>query len=312
MGTMRARAARKWGADVCAVFDTDAARSRALADAMAPCRAATTPSLADWSDFDAVFVCTPPCERGAAYEALARSIPTFIEKPIGLSAPKAAELARLASRQAVLTAVGYMNRYRASVRLARQRLQGQTLLGACAHWVNGVYKVPWWSCVEQSGGPLNEQATHFVDLARFLLGEPTRVAASATPHPTHPHLVGNAVLTLSFDNAVLASLFYSCRADVKAISFRVFTTCEELCLEGWDLDLIDPEDHRLLAPAPTDRYTIFDTETATFLDAIVAHKPSTILCNLTDALRTQHVLDAATRALAEGSPQHLSTASTLF
>ena len=139
-----------------------------------------------------------------------------------------------------------MNRYRASVRLVRERLQNQTILGASANWVNGVYMVPWWTRPDQSGGSLNEQASHFVDLTRFLLGQPTRVYAVATPHPEHPQLAGNAVLTLSFPNGILASLYYSCRAAVKAIGFRIFTAREEICLNGWDLNLTDSQEDRLL------------------------------------------------------------------
>ena len=307
MGTLRARSARKWGAEVCAVFDINPARSRELADSIAPCRAATVPSPANWSDLDAVFVCTPPSERGPVREALERGLPTFMEKPVGLSASDAVGIARLAAARNIPTAVGFMNRYRASVKLVLERLQSQTILGASANWVNGVYMVPWWTRTDQSGGSLNEQASHFVDLTCFLLGQPISVYAVATPHPEHPQLAGNAVLALSFPNGILASLYYSCCAVVKAIGFRIFTSREEICLSGWDLNLTNSEDDRLLTCTPTDRYAIFDIETAGFLDAVSRHNPETILCDLADGLRTQRVLDAAARALADGYPQDLST-----
>src|SRR5262249_55596760 len=86
MGTLRAHSALKWGAQISSVFDIDLDRSRKLADSLTGCRAMIAPRETDWREFDAVFVCTPPSEREVVREALERRIPTFMEKPVGLSA----------------------------------------------------------------------------------------------------------------------------------------------------------------------------------------------------------------------------------
>ena len=64
-----------------------------------------------------------------------------------------------------------MNRYRESVLRVRSILADEAVLGGTCYWLAGVYNVPWWSDQEQSGGPLNEQAAHLIDLIRFLMGE---------------------------------------------------------------------------------------------------------------------------------------------
>src|SRR5215471_17324210 len=148
MGTLRARAASKWGATVAVVFDTNLNRAKELASSLS-CRMSIISDTTDWQAFDAAFVCTPPYEREPARLALAQGLPTFIEKPVGISVAAVADLAELAARRSVPTAVGYMNRYRNSVRLARERLQGCTVLGVSANWVDGIYKVPWWTRSDQ-------------------------------------------------------------------------------------------------------------------------------------------------------------------
>ena len=50
-------------------------------------------------------------------------------------------------------------------------IRAAAVLGAAGNWVNASYAVPWWGRRELSGGPVNEQATHLVDLARHLVGE---------------------------------------------------------------------------------------------------------------------------------------------
>jgi predicted dehydrogenase len=76
---------------------------------------------------------------------------------------------------AVIVSVGYMFRYSLAVERMRELLQ-QTPGGAravaarygCAY--SEIRKPFWWD-VRRSGGPVVEQATHFLDLARHLAGE---------------------------------------------------------------------------------------------------------------------------------------------
>ena len=75
-------------------------------------------------------------------------------------------LLELVKRVGVVNAVGYMNRCRNSVRLAKKVLSGRKVLGISCAWVGKKYLVPWWIDKDLSGGPFNEQATHvwnFVD-----------------------------------------------------------------------------------------------------------------------------------------------------
>lgn len=297
MGRLRAEGARRHGARVVAVHDERPELARALADELG---ARVAPSAGDlgWGELDAVFVCTPPGARGAVeLAAAANGAALFVEKPVGLSAAAAGPLARAARDAGIVTAAGYMNRYRPSVRSARDALAGERVLGAVGFWVNAVYQVPWWADPRQSGGPVNEQATHLVDLSRFLLGEVTRVRA--VPSPAGDTGAPGAAIVLELARGAAVTLFYSCGVTGKRIGFEAFTPEGGVLLDGWDLRRLDPATREPLSDAPAERYQVFHDETAAFLRA-AAGEGGEVLCDLDDALRTQRVVDAIGRALRTG------------
>jgi predicted dehydrogenase len=290
MGRERARAALSLGARVVAVHDPDIERARALA-----AEANESVVVPDWREIDfdaldAVFVCTPPSSRGPVEAlALAAGVPLFVEKPIGLSAAHAAATLEMLDSAPGITAVGYMNRYRASVQAARDAVRSDTVLGLSASWAGGRYAVPWWSEPAHSGGPINEQATHLVDLMRFLVGEISAVQAIADEADEA------ATVNVRFRNGTLGSLLYTCRARHKAISLQVVTQDSRVCLEGWDLRLRG-EDGSFFPEMIADRHQIFEVEVAAFFDAVRKDSPEPILCDFREAIGTQRAIDAIRRS----------------
>ena len=141
---------------------------------------------------DAAIIGLPPAAHGrmtgdgAVELAFAQAgIHMLIEKPLAVSDPaQVKELAavlstaRAASGNPLVTSVGYMLRYHNVVNELRALLgtsaaQGQTpcvFLGRYAAAYPFILSPSFWDA-RQSGGPIIEQATHFVDLARYLLGE---------------------------------------------------------------------------------------------------------------------------------------------
>jgi myo-inositol 2-dehydrogenase / D-chiro-inositol 1-dehydrogenase len=297
MGRQRARSALGLGARLVAVCDPDVARAREVAALGSDSRI-----LAEWRDLnlasiDAVFVCTPPNLRGPVeIQAIEAGVAVFAEKPIGCSSEQAAAIVDAVQRKPVLTAVGYMNRYRPSVQAARDALGGKAVLGLSANWAGGRYGVPWWDREDLSGGPVNEQATHLVDLARYLVGGVREVHAM-TAGPAGPHgAPETAAVSLRFDRDVLGTVLYTCQARQKAIDLHVFTEDHRVSLEGWDFRLRGA-DGRLFPEGEQDRNEIFDLEVAAFFDAIRKSSAAPILADFSDALRTQQTVDAIRRSL---------------
>lgn len=297
MGRLRALASASFGADVALALDCSREAAVEVANCYPGCRAADRMEEIDWTELDAIFVCTPPAARGPVeLQAVRNGIALFVEKPIGLSAIAVEPLRRAVVASRSISAVGYMNRYRESVRTARARLSGEKILGANGHWINGMYGVPWWTDRGISGGSLNEQATHLVDLARFLIGEVESVQATAVSCPDRSQLIGTAAITLRCEGDLPCSLIYSCRASYKSIGFQVFTDLGSISLMGWSLDLQNESGSPFMEPS-ADRSQIFYEETGQFLAAVRTAAPDLILCDFEDAFRTQLVMDAIETAI---------------
>jgi myo-inositol 2-dehydrogenase/D-chiro-inositol 1-dehydrogenase len=306
MGLQHARSATQLGHRVSVVCDVDAMRAAALAANQPGCEVATDPVQIRWNEVDAAFICTPPFARGAVELLAAQAgVPLFLEKPIGLSALQCLPALQALRKIGTITSVGYMNRYRASVRKAKELLQGETVLGFAGHWVGAAYRVPWWGDPALSGGQLNEQCTHLIDLARYLAGEVAEVNAIAQPGPEGSGGTAAVSTVLRFRNGALGTIICGSLAKEKQIGCRVFTPRGQLVLEGWDFkwspsavfgdgsDLEDSED-------------VFTAECAAFLNAVRTGETAGIRCDLAEAMKTQRVVDAARAALVGSGAQAIA------
>ena len=293
MGRERARCAHKAGARIRAVYDSDAVRAEELASQW-EASVFGTPDAFEEEGFDAVFLCTPPgSHRSLALAAVRAGISFLVEKPVSTSYeindPVGAELAR----RPVLNAVGYMNRYRASIQQTRKLLTGRHVLGICCHWVCRKYSVPWWMDLASSGGPLNEQATHLFDLCRFLIGEISFVeSVSSMPFDSGDLSLG-AASSIRFESGALGTVYYSCEASAKDIGVRIFTSEGAVALAGWDFQLTENSiDGSVPTTQPED---IFAVETMAFLESVRTGRRGLIASDWLDAMKTQRVTDAARR-----------------
>jgi myo-inositol 2-dehydrogenase/D-chiro-inositol 1-dehydrogenase len=300
MGAQHARSTALLGHRVTLTCDVDLARAAALATDHPECVAFADPAAVPWNEVDAVFVCTPPFARGPVeLFAAAAGVPIFLEKPIGLSAAQCAEVLAAVRRAGLISSVGYMNRYRPSVQRARTLLSGEPPLGFTGHWFGAAYRVPWWGDPALSGGQLNEQCTHLVDLARHLMGEVAEVTALSQPAPGGARAAAASVaVALRFESGALGTIACGCLAREKQIGCRVFTASGQIGLEGWDFRWAPSpafgDGADLAADDP------FVAEAAAFLDAVVTGDRGGIRCELAEAMRTQRTVDAIADALATG------------
>jgi myo-inositol 2-dehydrogenase / D-chiro-inositol 1-dehydrogenase len=295
MGKERARSVVASGATVVAVADGDRGRAEELASAHDGCRVAESGADVIRASPDAVFICTPPSTR-TALELLAieSRIALFVEKPIGVGAEHAESVLSRLEASGIVNAVGYHNRCRTSVEHARRVLKGRTILALCVYWVGRKYLVPWWAQADESGGPINEQATHIVDLCRHLCGEIASVTGAIGSVNGEPDEASSAAVTLRFTSGAFGSFFYSCEATTgKQIGIRIITPAGGITLSDWDLTLTHNDIDGSGVSAAVD--DIFARETKRFLDAVSTRDPSAVACNYADAWATQRVVDRIRR-----------------
>jgi len=132
------------------------------------------------SDLDAVVICTPPTVRRSIFELAAeRGIAVYCEKPPADTVEEAQDIAQLVEEREMTCSVGFHMRYSPAVDLFRDLTEGRTFnfvrsisAGSLAlsRSLDG-----WFYIKEKSGGHVMDQAIHFIDLMRFVVGDITHV-----------------------------------------------------------------------------------------------------------------------------------------
>src|SRR5688572_2887213 len=130
----------------------------------------------------AVYLCVPPFAHGdLELRAIEADLHLFVEKPVALSLDLAKQVAAAIQQKNLVSSSGYQMRYAETTDRARELIDKKPIGLALGFYLGGLPGTPWWRVQAQSGGQLVEQATHTVDLMRYLVGEVTRVyAAGAT------------------------------------------------------------------------------------------------------------------------------------
>lgn len=134
--------------------------------------------LYDQQKPDAVVICTPPFVHGEIEEEAAqRGIHFFVEKPVAIDMPMAHRVQAAVDRAGIATQVGYMFRFSEALIEVRRLLSTRNIAMVQAHYyMPGLPPPTWWPYMQKGGGQLIEQATHMLDLGRFLAGEVASVS----------------------------------------------------------------------------------------------------------------------------------------
>jgi predicted dehydrogenase len=102
--------------------------------------------------------------------------------------PVAETIAAAVAERGIVTGVGYHWRYLDIVERARTLLMDRPAHLAMGYWLDAIPPRDWWVQEALSGGQLVEQATHILDLARYLIGEVESVGAvAARANRREPH-----------------------------------------------------------------------------------------------------------------------------
>lgn len=171
--------------------------------------------MLDNEKIDACYICVPPFAHiGQEEECIERNIPFFIEKPIHLDLNKAKEIAKKIKEKNLINSVGYVLRYLDVVENLREKIKNENI-----GMVRGRYycdvprsgKKPWVMKKNMSGGQLIEQATHIVDLMRYLCGDVEEIFAykfEGINNKIYPEYDVEDALTMvmKFKNGIIGNL----------------------------------------------------------------------------------------------------------
>jgi myo-inositol 2-dehydrogenase/D-chiro-inositol 1-dehydrogenase len=259
---------------------------------------------------DAVYIMLPPYAHGPSEQlVIERRLPFFVEKPVAIDLETAERVAEGVAKYGLLTAVGYMTRYRHSVQRVRVLLQDRTPVLLHGGWLGGGPRVyegiwKWWVQKDKSGGQFLEQTTHTIDLARYLFGDVTAVYAVAVrdrkERPDFYTIEDASMVQLTFANGAAGNLYSSCSTAIGGgISLTLWATDMKAAFVGWDhtvqIDL--PGSEEITVPGEAN---IFSLEDRAFVDSVKAGKDQGILASYEDGLKATAIACAASESMVTG------------
>ncbi|MEI5521947.1 Gfo/Idh/MocA family oxidoreductase [Streptomyces brasiliscabiei] len=198
-----------------AVASRDAARAKDFADRNGiPGSYGSYEDLVAADDVDIVYVATEhTAHLACARLALEASKHTLVEKPIGLDAAEAAEIARLAAERGLFCAEALWTFFLPRFDVVRQILDSgilgevHTALADIGEHFGPEHRI---LRPELAGGPLLDLGTYPVSLATWVLGAPTHIQASGQPHPAGVNGQTSAILRDTHGNqAVVHTTLFS-------------------------------------------------------------------------------------------------------
>ena len=186
------------GAVLKALYDSDAARAKVVADETGAQSVANTPlALIEDSGVDAVLIASPDAtHKDLVLACLAARKPVLCEKPL---APTSAECLDVIAAEAKLgkrlVQVGYMRRFDpAYVEMKAALLSGQMGKAIMLHCLHRNVSAPSWF---DSNMAITNSAVHEFDIARWLLDDELTSVQAVVPAATQ-HGAGSPVfMTLS-------------------------------------------------------------------------------------------------------------------
>jgi len=280
---------------------------------------------------DCVFIGVPPNAHGDTaspleLDCINANASIFIEKPISCTAPEKMmafrdDLCAHESKGTVLS-VAYMFRYSKAIEEVKKLIEmfGPVKLVHmrynCAYSTSS--KISWWDNT-QSGGPIVEQATHFVDISRYLAGEinlnsiramsvkSTDPAGALSKVPVDEGKIpaGNQVPRVTtamwkFESGAMGTLTHSV-----LLHGWTYDTQLEVSGDGYSIILKDPYDkNEITFRAPGDEVPRTMTvpndpywdEIETFITAVKTKNSEKIRSRYADAFKTYQATWAIRRA----------------
>jgi predicted dehydrogenase len=194
-------------------------------------------------------------------KAFPRARGILVEKPVSAADPLTTNcqaVARLYKEADVIVSVGYMLRYLKTVQMMKEIMRDNNIVPL---FINARYimayehacKLAWWD-KDRSCGPVVEQATHFVDLIRYLAGSEA-VTSSVTTHTVEHDEEAGRLSKLSFDELQIEAEKRVPRLTVAtwkhrrgtvaslchgiALHASTYSTEIDIIADGWILRLVD-------------------------------------------------------------------------
>ena len=283
-------------------------------------------AMLEAEDLDCVYISIQPYQHGEPeIDVIQKGLPFFVEKPLATTMPLAEDILDRVKKRNIGTCVGYQIRYLDIVDKVKEMLADTFINAVNAHYVCGAIG-GWYTRMALSGGQVTEQATHLIDLMRFILGDVAWVAGSkrqgakvsadtldatvlgkgsadseAMGLDVHEYNIWDATsLLMQFESGVPATFMCSCQVPYTwDVLFDIFTPDFRLKLTFEKLEVIRKVDGELKTElVEPDGTANID---ASFVNAVKTGDWSGIRSNYEDGVKSLAVSIAAIEAAKTGT-----------
>ena len=289
--------------EIRAVGSRDAARAAAFAarHGIGGSHGAYEALVAD-PDVDVVYVATPHTEHlSCARLALEAGKPVLVEKPLGIDAQEAAEIAELAAARGLFCMEALWTLFLPKFDVVRQLLEGgalgevHTVLADMGESFTAEHRI---LRADLAGGPLLDLGTYPVMLATWVLGPPARIVAAGQPHPAGVNGQAAALLTdVAGNQAVLHTTLFGTTPTTATIAGTdaTLTIAGPFYQPGGMVLTSADNDRELRYEEPPVAHDALYFEAAEAARCIASGVPESPLRPLADSIATMHVLDEIRR-----------------
>ena len=288
------------GARVVAVCDVQAERAQSAAEKHNADAYTAHQELLERDDLDAVYLSLPVFAHGEPeLDVIARDLPFFVEKPVAINMDIALMIEEELMTTGLITCVGYQLRYLGSTQITRQILKDRTInMVVGKYWCSTGHGDPnaWLRQMNKSGGQLVEQATHTIDMMRYMCGEVESVyAMQANRFLKETDCPDANSVTLQFASGAVGSLTATWAYAGDWANANILDVLYEEELLNWNPSRVTVQEDGdwvdKTAPSPT----IDDV----FVEAVRSGDASPILSPYSDAVRTLAISLAANQSAQE-------------
>ena len=292
------------GVELVAHSDTSRERAEAASQRFGGRAYGDHHEMLEREELDALYVCLPPdAHTDAEIIAAGKRIHLFVEKPIVMSLEQGKEIAKAIKKNKVISSVGYQMRYMPGAAAAKAFLAGKPIaLAAGTRW-GGIAGGPehWWRVMARSGGMLHEQATHQLDLMRYLVGDVARVYAhyslNVLKDVENLTIPDAQAVVLEFRNGATGYFSTSCALTRGGYHSAVEIVLRDMMLRVGQQITVIPEGAATIELPPAGM-----SIDEAFIHAIRTGDRSVIRSDYYDALKTTEVTLAANKSAETGRP----------
>ena len=294
-------------ARVVAVCDLQVERAQSAAEKHKADSYTAHQELLERDDLDAVYLSLPVFAHGQPeLDVIERGLPFLVEKPVAINMDIAREVEAAVSNAGLLTCVGYQLRYLGSTKITQQILQGRTInMVVGKYWCSTGHGDPnaWLRQMNKSGGQLVEQATHTIDMMRYMGGEVETVyAMQANRFLKKTDCPDANSVALQFTSGAVGSLTATWAYAGDWSNANILDLLYEEELLNWNPSrVLVQEDGEWV-----DKTEPSSTIDEVFVDAVRSGDASSILSPYSDAVKTLAISLAANQSAQENRPVAIS------